>query len=59
MMQLSDLESRLLNCQKEESDMAEYIYGEIKAKTLPEALQMINELRRIMAVMHLQIKQNE
>jgi hypothetical protein len=36
-MQMCDLESRLLNYQKDESEIANIIYGDTKCKTLPEA----------------------
>ncbi|CDW90671.1 UNKNOWN [Stylonychia lemnae] len=59
MMQLADIESRLFNCQKEDSELAKIIYSEVKVKNKDEAIKLIHELKRIMAIMHLQLKQNE
>lgn len=56
MMQMSEIESRLMNCQREDSELAQIIYSEIKIKTTPESLQLIIELKRIMSIMHLQQK---
>jgi hypothetical protein len=53
MMQANDMESRLYNCQREDSDLATLIYQETKVKTLPEALIHITELKRTMGIMHL------
>ncbi len=36
-MQMADLESRLYNCQREDSELASIIYSEFKPKTLAEA----------------------
>jgi len=58
-MQLADLESRLYNCQMEDSDLASLIYQESKPKSLPDALLVISDLKRTMSIMHLQLKQNE
>lgn len=59
MMQMNDIESRLMNCSKEESELAALIYNEVKFKTVADANSFITELRRIMSIMHLQIKQSE
>eukprot|EP00347_Sterkiella_histriomuscorum_P011047 403373953 len=59
MMQMNDLESRLLNCQKEESELSRIIYSDTKIKSIQEGTQTIVELKRIMSIMHLQMKQSE
>lgn len=60
MMMLSDLESRLLQYQREETEVAQVIFNDnVKLKTLNEANNYISDLKKIMAGMHIQIKQFE
>ena len=59
MMSMSDLESRLLTYQKDETELAQFIYGEVKLKNMSEATAHIHDLKKVMAGMHVQMKQFE
>lgn len=61
-MQLCEMESRLFNYQKEETEVSNILYDNLdvtKLKTFGEAENYIRDLKRVMGVMHFQTKQFE
>ena len=54
MMSLAELESRLLQSQRDEGEVAQIIFGETpKLKTINEANNYITELKKMMTGMHI------
>jgi hypothetical protein len=57
-MSLCENESRLMNYQKDESELAKLIYDETpKFRTVGDATAFISELKKSMCAMHIEIKQ--
>lgn len=57
-MSLCEIESRIMNYQKDESELAKLIYDETpKFRTVGDATAFILELKKSMSAMHIEIKQ--